>query len=177
MFVYHIVPPNFTGDELYPLNALRDALPSIYDYHASKYRGRDELLERRIPYLNCRWNDTLHFSPVPPERLRDALKDAGFPWQQREWFEMDPEMLGFSGQNAVIYTHPVRPQGGVSDDDFLPFTVDLARRLDAIPKATSDYFTYAKAHDERPFLFNFVPHILYHGPLNVNQDGVRVITV
>ncbi|MFW5748864.1 MAG: hypothetical protein ACOCYT_04540 [Chloroflexota bacterium] len=178
--IYHVVPTEFIGSTLYPLNALPDSLPQIYAEQVAKYRGRPELLSLRIPYLDCQWNDVLHFSPVHPARLRDALTGAGFDWKVFDWFEVDPLACGIDHTNAVIYTFPAHMEGrdfSVSPDDFVPFSTEVLEMLNSIPKATTDYFNYVKAHDERPFLFNFVPHVLYHGTLNVSQPGVRRIIV
>ncbi len=30
-------------------------------------------MEQRIPILNCLWNDVLHFSPVHPAKIKQAM--------------------------------------------------------------------------------------------------------
>ncbi len=179
MNVYHYVPKTFIGTILYPLNQLEDTLPDVHTMQVAKYRGRDALLSRRLPYLDCLWNDVLHFSPVHPAKLREAITGAGFLWQEAEWFEVDPVAVGFSGQNTIIYTNPVRPQGdfAVTDDDFIPFDPEYLTMLNSIPQETHAYFNHAKANEERPLLFNFIAHVLYRGTLDTDHTGVRRITV
>ncbi len=177
MRVYHVLPPNFTGSTLYPLNALKDVLPDIYKAQASKYRGRDDVLTHQIPFLNCSWNDVLHFSAVHPAQIRGAVESVGFSWKTTHWFEIEVKTIGFDESNAAIFTAPFRPQGNVSDSDFIPFTLEALQMLNSIPQASYEYFNHAKAHDERPFLFNCVPHVLYHGKLETDQTGVSQIVV
>lgn len=179
MNVYHRVPAAFTGRVLYPLNQLKDSLPAIYAREVGKYRGRTQLLQRVIPYLDCLWNDVLHFTTVHPMQIRDALTEVGFNWTPAQWFEIDPDMIEINASNAVIYTHPVRAKGDFSttEDDFVPFSQEVLAMLNSIPRETIEYFNEAKAHDERPFLFNFMPHVLYLGTLDTDQIGVSVIKV
>lgn len=179
MQVYHVVPPNFIGTVLYPLNALQTPLPDIYATQVRKYRGREDLLQHQIPYLDCHWNDVLHFSPVSPQQIHDAVTAAGFEWHMRDWFAVDPVAMGFSSENTVIYTHPMKPGSSqrVKEEDFIPFTMEALEMLVSIPQATYEYFNHAKAYDERPFLFNFVPHVMYYGAIDTEQDGVQVIRV
>lgn len=77
-YLYHKVPPDFVGPILYPLNRLKQRLPDVYARQVKKYQGREAVLKRRIPHLNCLWNDVLHFSPVHPTQCRAALQAAGF---------------------------------------------------------------------------------------------------
>lgn len=179
MKVYHIVPPNQQGTQIYPLNALKDSLPDIYVEQVKKYRGRAELLERNIPYLNCKWNDVLHFTPVNPRKLRAAIIKAGFKWTSMSWYEIDPEQLDMNESNTAIYLSPFREKGDfvAQDEDFIPFTLEALVMLDSIPKAATEYFNHAKANNERPLLFNCVPHVLYHGTLDTTHPAVSLLTV
>lgn len=62
--VYHLVPKNFVGNVLFSLNRLKDTLPETYATQVGKYAGREKILERRIPKLDCLWNDVLHCSSL-----------------------------------------------------------------------------------------------------------------
>lgn len=175
MKVYHRVPVPFIGPYLYPLNALKTTLPRVYTREVVKYRGRTTQMQRVIPYLHCLWNDTLHFSTVHPGLIREAVQGAGFDWEPRDWFEIDPQQIAMHQGNAVIYTQPARATNDsrMSDEDFIPFTLEALEMLNSIPKETVEYFNYAKVHEERPFLFNFIPHVLYRGAIHVEGTGVE----
>lgn len=179
MKIYHIAPKNLQGSIIYPLNGLKDTLPEIYAEEVQKYRGRPQLLERNIPYLDCLWNDVLHFTPVNPRKIRAAIMKAGFKWFPLSWYEIDPEQLELNEQNTVIYLSPMRQKGdfAVTDADFIPFTLEALVMLDSIPKAATEYFNHAKANNERPFLFNCVPHVLYHGAFDTQHPAVSILDV
>lgn len=177
--VYHMMPKNFTGNTLYPLNQLKTHLPEIYTAQAQKYLGREVLMQRKVPLLNCLWNDVLHFSPLHPSKIRDALMSTGFKWNARPWFAVNPVNSGFGAENAVIFlrTPPEDPTAfgnfDLPDADFIPFSLEqleLTRR--EVPIATLEYLEFAKNNGERPVLFNYVPHILYRGAINVSDVEV-----
>jgi hypothetical protein len=50
------------GETLYPLNQLRSVDPALYGRERAKYKGREAVLEFRIPLIDVLWNDT---SPPP----------------------------------------------------------------------------------------------------------------
>ena len=76
-FIYHFKPKNMMGDFLMPLNELKNEYPDLYDEYVKKYQGRKEILARRIPYLNCLWNDVLHASPINPQVIMDTWYKEG----------------------------------------------------------------------------------------------------
>ncbi len=73
MFVYHRVPDSLAGEFLCPLNMLRDTQPELYAQHIRKYEGREFVLSQTVPNLGCLWNDVLHFSPVHPKLIVEAM--------------------------------------------------------------------------------------------------------
>ena len=63
-YVYHMVPEELKGEYLIPLNELKRAYPNLYDEYIQKYKDhtqREQLLTRKIPKLECLWNDVVHF--------------------------------------------------------------------------------------------------------------------
>jgi hypothetical protein len=170
-FLYHLVPQPLIGDTLYPLNALKHHAPEAYTAHLKKYRGREVLLERTIPLLNCLWNDVLHFSPVHPAAIRDALLQVGFDWRPRDWFVVDPSSIGMTAHNSAIFSYPQRARGDFTlpASAFQPFSAAVLNDLEDLPSATRAYYHEAKAHTERPFLFHLIAHILYRGSIALEQ--------
>lgn len=175
--LYHRVPHNLTGSILYPLNVLKDKSPEIYANQVKKYEGREYLLTRQIPHLNCLWNDVLHFSPVHPAQVRAALLEAGFSWKPSKWFVIDPEILDFNSQDTVIYLYPARQFGDFSlhATDFEPFTIDKLSQLSNLPTATIEYYKSTRANNRRPLLFHRVPHILHHGSIDTTLTKTIVV--
>lgn len=170
-FVYHLHPKEMVGDYLYPLNQLREKAPDVYAAQAQKYKGREQLLERIIPPLNCLWNDVLHLSPVHPAAVRDALLAAGYNRYPQRWWQIDPEEAGFSDQNTAIYLYSPRKRGNfdVPPDDFVPFSMKLLAKINKLPQATADYYREMEEEGKQAFLFHLVPHILHRGAIRISD--------
>jgi hypothetical protein len=56
---------------------LKAHLPEVYVAQIKKYEGRERLLEKKIPVLDCLWNDVLHLSPLNPQVVLDCWKQNG----------------------------------------------------------------------------------------------------
>lgn len=76
-YVYHFRPAGMSGEILMPLNVLKTELPTIYEEQVKKYKGREFLLQEKIPILDCLWNDVLHISPINPQLIIDTWRAAG----------------------------------------------------------------------------------------------------
>lgn len=169
--VYHFVPRNLTGNILYPLNQLKEKHPELYATHAKKYDGRQFLLKTPIPILDCLWNDVLHFSPIHPETIRDAMIKFGRKWRPTQWYEVDTQKLNFTDDNTVFYF-----SGDTLKDRY--FEVFECERLDSmrdIPEKTLAYYRQSLAEGKAPLMFAHVPHILHKGQINLEQ--VKIIQV
>lgn len=171
LFVYHLHPKKMVGDYLHPLNQLREKAPDAYAAQARKYKGREQLLERTIPPLNCLWNDVLHLSPVHPATVRDALLAAGYNRYPHRWWQIDPEAAGFSDKNTVIYLYSLRKKGNfdIPPDDFVPFSIKRLEQVSKLPTATADYYQKMKTQGKRPLLFHLVPHVLHRGAIRISD--------
>ena len=83
-----MVPKGFDGERLYPLNQLKMLNPEVAAEHAKKYANRKALPERRIPPLDCLWNDVLMFSPVHPAEIMQTFRKAGYDLKSKAYFEI-----------------------------------------------------------------------------------------
>jgi hypothetical protein len=170
-FVYHLVPENLCSTVLYPLNQLKIQLPTIYAIEVKKYSGRLALLKRKIPQLDCMWNDVLHFSPVPPEKIQAALQQAGFQPPAYKWFEIDPRACNFTSANTVIYLSPSQDRNDfiTRESDFEPFSLERLSQLTEMPPASIEYYKHVKVQGGRPLLFHHIPHVLFLGCLETGS--------
>ncbi|MFK7806020.1 MAG: hypothetical protein AB8G95_30605, partial [Anaerolineae bacterium] len=114
--VYHLVPKNLEGDILYPLNRLKEINPAVAEPHAKKYKGREELMRRRIPPLDCLWNDVLQFSPIHPRDIVQTFRDEGFSLPPIKWFEIPLDRLELK-HTAVYFHTKLRKFGDFQIDD------------------------------------------------------------
>ncbi len=177
MYVYHRKPPNFQGNVLYPLNQLKDIFPVLYEKAASKYKGREMIMQQQIPRLNCLWNDVLHFSPVHPEKVMNALWSLGYPPHSSTWWKIDVEKVGFNATNTVVYTnHRKLPFGAPFPiEDFIPFEIALINEHQQLSVSTQTYYQECKAQNRRPLLFVNVAHVLHWGAIDIR--GVEEVVV
>ena len=76
-FVYHFKQKGMTGNTLIPLNEMKAEIPHVYEEQVKKYKGREFMLENRIPILDCFWNDVLHMSPINPQTIIDLWRKEG----------------------------------------------------------------------------------------------------
>jgi len=176
-YVYHRVPAHLKGDILYPLNQLKSIYPSLYVTQAANYRGREAVMQARLPILDCLWNDVLHFSPVHPSKVQQALADAGFVRKPRYYYEVNPVEKGFDASNAVIFLHQrvTLEKFRLEEADFRAFDPAGLSSLGEIPEATAAYYREMFEKGKSPLAYLYVPHILYQGRLDIR--GVKVIEV
>ncbi|MGF1569371.1 MAG: hypothetical protein ACFCVD_15100 [Nodosilinea sp.] len=170
-YLYHRIPANLTGLELYPLNTLKQILPAIYAVHAAKYIGREILTQQIILPLGCLWNDVLHFSPVHPNLIYQGLVAAGFKSDSTQWFRADPIALNFNARNTVIYLNSPKDYLDFSKpvDIFRPFNYASLAELSELPEATLTYYQMSQKAGKSPLLFHQIPHVLYRGSLHLND--------
>jgi len=176
-YLYHRVPADLRGHILYPLNQLKSVYPSLYLTKTAGYQGREAVMQARLPILGCLWNDVLHFSPIHPGKIQQALADAGFARKPRHYYEIDPLEKGFNATNAVIFLHQRvnLEKFRLEEADFRAFDLAELSSLGEIPEATIAYYEAMFAQGKRPLTYLYVPHILYHGRLDIR--GVKVIEV
>lgn len=168
--VYHRVPEHLRGTTLYPLNQLRRIFPDLAVGYTQKYVGREALCERRIPRLDCRWNDVLMLSPVHPVKLQAALSEAGFSRFPTRWFAVDVALLSPSA--TVVYVPPKQPPAdfAIREDDVVAFDPALLDAYGEVSERQRRHYEQAKtAGTARPLLFSGTPHVLFNGTLSLDQ--------
>lgn len=165
--LYHLLPSTFVGETLHPLNQLRQLHPAAAAHALRRFRGREDLLERRVPPLGCARQDTVSLSVVPPQVLVALLHDLGVPWQPRTWVAVHPSSL--EPARAVVYPSrrrtPFRPE---TDEDFAPY--DPATVLEYQTTAlTREDWQQAQQKGTGVLLFSSVPSVLYQGAINITH--------
>lgn len=177
-FIYHLKPRNLLGDTLMPLNQLKDTFPELYEEKIVKYNGREHLLTRTIPILDCLWNDVVFFSPVPPEAIKAAFINIVGQWRETEWLCVDTDDYNITNQNAVFkYPDMTREKGDftIREQDYAPFDPDKLTTMREIPQHTLDYYAEAHAAGERILVWHGIPQILYKESINVSNMVIAKI--
>jgi len=173
-YLYHKVPPDLDGNILYPLNILRDTKPELYKIKSAKYEGRQQIMTRTIPILNCLWNDVLHLTAVHPKTLADTLSEAGRIHAPMTFYEIDPSLLNHD--QTIVYLYREREKMlHVPVEEFIPFKTADLESYSLIPKFTKEYYRECYTANLRPLLYHGVPHILYKRTINITN--LPIITV
>ena len=168
-YLYHWVPDNMKGDVLYPLNILKNIDTDIYTAAASKYVGREKVMEQIIPGLNCLWNDVIHLSAVHPSEIKKALAEAGRkkPFSL-QYFEIDPHLL--DPQNTIVYLYKNNNVLEKNmEGNFEKFDPDNLDMYSVIPNDTKEYYNKAYSEGKNPLLYHIISHILYKGTIDISK--------
>ncbi|TFE02344.1 group-specific protein [Jeotgalibacillus salarius] len=177
-YIYHMVPKSMYGETLIPLNKMQDHNKTLYTLHSRKYfdhPDRAKLLGRRIPHLNCLWNDVVFFLPMHPNYLYEALKKAGMDIPDNIRFFRIP-ITALSKNQSVIYTYNAKdyqgPTAEIRPEEVEFLKLDHYQELTELPEDTLNYFKEQDSKERRFGLFHFVPHVMSHGMVDVSKAEV-----
>ncbi len=169
-YLYHRIPEKMKGDTLYPLNKLENIEPEIYKEQASKYEGREFVMDRIIPTLDCLWNDVLHMSPVDPNNIKEELAKLGQSFGGK-FLKIDPEILDRNKTTVYLFNNKKKDKG-VNEDNFTDFKIEDLPKYSKFPESTADYYKKMIGENKRPLLYVWIPHILYKGTINITDGEV-----
>lgn len=168
-YIYHWVPKDMRGDVLFPLNTLKETQPDLYEKEASKYVGREFIMQQKIPFLDCLWNDVLHFSAVHPSVVKQALIESGRTKDfEYEFFEVDPHLLTPENTIVYLYRHTYMANK-LKEDNFAKYNPDDIDKYSELPQDTKEYYKEMFSQGKNPLLFHRVPHILFKGSLDTSK--------
>ncbi len=156
------------GNILYPLNQLKMLHPDVYDEAVKKYANRLHALKRRIPVLDCLWNDVIHMSSLDPRVVKVELEKNGREMKNRTFFKIDPFSLDLKNTLVFLY-NPLKRGEDVPDDFFVPFDPKETEKYAVFPEDTKKYYAETISHGGNPLLWHRVPHILYKGTIDISN--------
>lgn len=167
--LYHGVPEDMRGTEIVPLSEMMHVDGRLGAKYLAKYDGRESVIERKIPLLDCSWRDVVELLPLPPQKLFEYQKSLGLidDLPDYRYFQIDPDSLDMSRAVVFFKTAPGDENTGVK---WLA-DVDLAELQD-IPEATKKYYESLVGKGEPVFNYQFVPHILYRGTIDVSTAEI-----
>lgn len=168
-FIYHGVPETMFGDKLVPLNLMIDEMSDIQSKNLEKYRGREEVLERRVPLLECAWNDVVQFLPLHPSNVFDLQEEVGLipVVPSYKFYEIDVKII--DPNNAVVFFKTALGEENTEVKWLKDVDLDT---LKVIPEATRKYYETLIGTGELPFNYQFIPHILYKGTVNISNSSI-----
>lgn len=170
-YIYHLKPEPFYGNKLIPLNQM-DKSSALYKNHAQKYAERKELMEERIPLLNCKWNDVVQFSALDPQLIVKELKELQPGLKLLRPFYFKAHISDVLKQaDAVLYNKKERSSKGfaIQESEIFPLAKNTYREAKGVPAWTRDYWKKAIDENRKILWFPFVPHVFVKGTLDVSD--------
>jgi len=168
-FIYHGVPEEMKGTKLIPLSHMQAKDPKLRDRYLEKYKGREEILERRIPLLDCLWNDVVQLLPLNPKKVFECQMELGLlsSVPDYKYFEIDLRLL--DPEKSVVYFKTAPGEENVT----VRWLKDVnLGDLQQAPEATRAYYKSLLGKDEPVFNYQFVPHIVYMGEVDVSSSKI-----
>lgn len=167
-YLYHRVPINLTGNILYPLNQLKEKFPDLYRVNVSKYKWREFVKDRKIPFLDCFWNDVIHLTPVHPKEAYGEIRKYDESVPKIKFYKIPADML--DPQNTIIYLYQHKEnKDKMNPDDFIPYSPEEVCKYSQFPQETKDYYKEMYKKGTLPLLWHKVPHIFYKGVIDTSD--------
>jgi hypothetical protein len=174
-FVYHTKPSPMIGDELLPLSDLAVTDAAAHEAAIAKYDespDRRTLPDRRIPVLDCRWQDVVFLAPVHPQLIWRAWADRGVTLPQRTFYAIPLQSI--AAHPAVLYRQRLtQPGEDIAAADVTPFHAEQYAELTALSPRTLTWYETLIAAGRQGGEFHTVPHVLVRGRVSV-RDAVEV---
>jgi hypothetical protein len=177
-FIYHGVPAGLEGTTLYPLFMLKEKFPKLFESEIKKYDDhpkRKELPFKNVNKLNCQRGDILHFSPIHPSLIFQALKMV-FPEGNRSVKFFKIPISRAKGLPMVLFD--MNREGyefGKEDPDqiFDLVSVENYREIKTVPPQAIAFFNEWKERGERGApAWGKIPHIFVQGPIDISECEV-----
>ncbi|MDR6550415.1 hypothetical protein J2736_001598 [Paenibacillus qinlingensis] len=178
MFIYHAVPKQMIGTKLKTLNEIKKTNPELHELYIDKYKpNRLMLLERRIPKLDCLWNDVIHFLPIHPKLVYNGLVEAGAKPGVHRFFYKIPLSTISSEASIALYKYSKDKFKGINDEvdnsEIELLEAQGYRELKQLPLETIDYYKIQISSGNKFFgLYHFVPHVFIKGEVDVEHAEI-----
>ena len=178
-YVYHMVPREMKGNVLLSLNELKEPYPALYETYTKKYfdtEDRPHLLKKRIPTLDCLWNDVIFLLPLHPSNVYEGMRKLGIRVKKDVLFYKIPVERLLHNQNAVyLYSKDYYegPSKDIPSQEIQLIDITHYPACDELPPDTYAYFDESHQKGEPFAMFAYVPHILSKGEISI--EGVEII--
>ncbi len=171
-YVYHGVPEKMVGTKLIPLNDMPNSMAPVRELNLSKYKGRKEILKRKIPLLDCLWNDVVQFLPMHPRKVFELQVELGLIPELPPYKFYEIPVTSLDADRTVVFfkTAPGEENTEVKWLKDVNFS-----SMSEIPVPTVDYFKSLIGTGELPFNYQFIPHIVHQGSVDISRS--RIITL
>ncbi|UPW83858.1 group-specific protein [Lysinibacillus sp. Ag94] len=178
-YVYHMIPKKMTGEVLISLNEIKLIDSELYKTYSKKYSDHPErpsLFLKRIPKLNCLWNDVIFLLPLHPYYVYEALYSLGLSIKKDLMFYEIPTERLMKNKNGVYFYNKENyrgPASDIPDEEIQVIDIISYPECSALPSDALAYFTEQHKKGVNFGMFAHIPHILSLG--NINIKGVNMI--
>ncbi|MGG2028047.1 group-specific protein [Gottfriedia sp. S16(2024)] len=161
-----------------PLNKIKFLDSELYKHYAKKYYDhpeRPKLLEKEIPKLNCLWNDVIHFLPIHPHLVYNALRSVSVKVKTDLMFYKIPTTNLVNNLNVVyLYRKEnyIGPAAKINSEDVHFIDIEEYEEITALPIDTRNYYEEENKKGNKFGMFPFIPHILSLGEVSVLEAEV-----
>ena len=173
-WLYHKVPENMFGETIYPLNTLKKIRPGIFQQAVQKYAGREHLLIRQIPYLDCLWNDVVFMAAVNPIIVNEKFASVGYAQMHFSYFKIDYTTLDKSA--LLVYTATSYKRGVL--ENYTEFDSEKMSEYSLFPDYAYEYYLQMwqmGTPRNKIMPYSLIPHILYKGTIDIT--GTEIVTI
>jgi hypothetical protein len=174
-YLYHRAPANMQGNILYPLNALKEINSKLYNFQASKYKGREFVMEQKVPGLDCIWNDVIFISAINPQEMADYIqKEYSVSMKGQKYFIIDPEILDKEKTTVYLFDQKIEKEK-FDESNWCDFEEKDIEKYSQLNQRMKDYHKSKFDNGEQPLLWAFTPHILYKGKIDISNCKILEI--
>lgn len=157
------------GSELIPLNRILEVDAELRAKYLEKYKGREEILERKIPLLDYLWNDVVQLLPLHPLQLFELQKELGLITEIPDYRYYQIDVSALAPSQTFVYFKTAPGEENVTVKWLSDVNLD---DLQDIPPATVNYYKGMVGTGEPVFNSQSVPHIVYKGSIDVSDAKI-----
>lgn len=140
------------------------AMSEIRDKNLEKYGEREEILKRRIPLLDCLWNDVVQFLPLHPQKVFELQHELGLIPSVPPYNFYEIDLTTLDPSKTVVFFKTALGEENIEVKWLSEVDFDS---LQEIPEATAAYYKTLIGAGELPFNYQFIPHIVYKGSVDI----------
>ena len=100
---------------------------NLYKNNVQKYDEREELLDVRIPLLDCKWNDVVHFSSIDTTLIAKEILhiNPDQKFRRAQYFNIHINQIA-NKYKVAIFDRPNRGNAGfqVEDSEMTKFSLN-----------------------------------------------------
>lgn len=184
-YVYHRMRDNFKGTLIIPLNRMPEfeGYEEIYAQALTHYIGRESLLTRIIPTLNCLWNDVIFLSPIHPHKHYEEYVKIGYTPHPAKFFKIPIDVL--KDKRVTVWkwlSGKKYPDDDPIHDSIYSYTslnIDHYQERDDLPEDTKEFFRDCfdpnNPSKYPPFNWFRIPHILCQDIIDTSDPRITII--